>query len=136
MLNKNMGKTDERNHAEALYENTFLIKNQFLMAQVHLPWSLHCFKNRDSPEIRDLGFVSAIDRYPSDNILAFHQHSDCKERWSGWGRWGQKRGEREKERKKRASEDKLCQDSSQFHGEIKLPYGFAVNRNTICHAVT
>lgn len=49
-----------------------------------------------------------------------------------------KRGEREKkkERKKRASEDKLCQDSSQFHGEIKLPYGFAVNRNTIYHAAT
>lgn len=55
-------------------------------------------------------------------------------KWRGERDEGKKGGEK----KKRAREEKLCQDPSQFLGEIKLPYGFAVNRNTetICHAAT
>ncbi len=54
------------------------------------------------------------------------------------GGGGTMRAKRGETKKMRAREEKLCQDPYQFLGEIKLPYGFAVNRNmeTICHGAT
>lgn len=133
MLNKNMGKTDERNHAEALYEKYIFNQKSILMAQINLPWSLHCFKIGIPLRLETLALSVRLIDAPVTTYWLFTNTPTVK-RDEVDGEDEGKRGEREK--KKRAREDKLCQDSSQFHREIKLPYGFAVNRNTICHAAT
>lgn len=49
---------------------------------------------------------------------------------------GGKREEQRKKSKSRATEDRLCKDTSQLRGEIKPPYETAVSRNTICPAAS
>lgn len=56
-----------KHHAQALYGNPLLIKILFHWHKLAF-LNVYIVSNRDSPEIRDLGFVSMTDRCPNDNI--------------------------------------------------------------------